>query len=254
MPALSGHLESRVRDVGDDDPARAEVPRRLGDAVPGGAGAHHQDGPPRPDVPLRGDMGADGEDVHHRRLAEGQRVGDREASAPPGGNVLGVRARVKILLSPSLPVAQVHGVRAELGQPGAALGAGPADLRADRGDPLAQKPGVPFVDDGHDLARELVAKDDVRRIVDVPAEGVHGPGILPGVITEVGAANAARRDLDEDKVRVAVSLDGPNRDIAHGKLPRRLEYGRLHGPGDGSVCQHGFFTLRNMRKSRRRRG
>ena len=186
--ALPGHAERDIRDVGDDDPARAEVPRGLGDAVPGGAGPHHQDRPSGLDVPLRGNVGTDGEDVHHGRLAEGQRLGDDEAAASPGGHVFGVGAGIIALLPPPLAVAHVHGVRAELGQPGTALGTRPADLRADRSDPLAQEAGVLFVEDGHDLAREFVAEDDVRGIVDVPSERVHGPGVLAGVIAEVGPA------------------------------------------------------------------
>ena len=81
--------------------------------------------------------------------------------------------------------------------PVSAEAASPTGNKGINADTLAEKMGIGFIEDLMDNTRKLVTEDDVRRIVDMTAESLLGPGVLAVEVTNVTAADTAFGDFNE---------------------------------------------------------
>jgi hypothetical protein len=85
----------------------------------------------------------------------------------------------------------------EILMPVSAEAASPARNKGIDADTPIEQVLVGFIEHLIDNTRKLVTKDDIRRIVNMTAERLLGPGVLPVEVTNVTAADTAFRDLDE---------------------------------------------------------
>ncbi len=91
---------------------------------------------------------------------------------------------------------EVFCVVAQIFLPVSAKAASPAANKSINADALVEQMTIGFVEDLVDNTCELVAEDDVRRVVDMTAESLLGPGVFAVEVTNVTAADTAFGDLD----------------------------------------------------------
>ncbi len=85
---------------------------------------------------------------------------------------------------------------AEIFLPDSAEAASPARNKGINADTLVEQMTIGFIEDLVDNTCKLVPEDNVRRIVDMTAECLLGPGVLAVEVTNVTAADTAFGDLD----------------------------------------------------------